>query len=53
MVIEHVLFNGEIEDIELLFKLCSNDSIEKIVKKYEKEHKREKRTNYIRIMYLS
>lgn len=53
MVIEHVLFNGEIEDIELLFKLCSSEKIEQVVKKYEKECKREKRTNYIRMMYLN
>ena len=53
VVIEHVLFNGEIEDIELLFKLCSSEKIEQVVKKYEKEHKREKRTNYIRMMYLN
>ena len=53
VVIEQVLFNGEIEDIELLFKLCSSENIEKIVSRYERESKREKRTNFTRMMYLS
>ena len=53
VVIEQVLFNGEIEDIDLLFKSCSRENIEKVVILYEKEGKREKRTNFIRMMYLS
>lgn len=36
VVIEQVLFNGEIEDIELLFELCSSASIEKVVKSTQK-----------------
>ncbi len=53
LVIEQVLFNGEIEDIELLFKLYSDQEIERVVSRYEKEGKREKRTNFVRMMYLS
>ena len=53
MVIEQVLFNGEIEDIDLLFEICPKENIEKVVNRYEKEGKREKRTNFIRMMYLS
>ncbi|GAB1444037.1 hypothetical protein MASR2M39_28820 [Ignavibacteriales bacterium] len=53
VVIEQVLFNGEIEDFDLLFKSCSRESIEKVVVRYEKNGMREKRTNFIRKMYLS
>ncbi len=53
VVIEQVLFHGELEDFDLLFKSCSKESIEKVVEKYEKEGKREKRTNFIRMIYLS
>ncbi|GAB1348709.1 hypothetical protein MASR1M107_09210 [Ignavibacteriales bacterium] len=53
VVIEQVLFHGELEDFDLLFKSCCKESIEKVVEKYEKEGKREKRTNFIRMIYLS
>lgn len=53
VVIEQVLFNGEIEDIDLLFELCSKNKIEKVVDRYEEAGKREKRTNFIRKIYLS
>ncbi|MBK6679727.1 MAG: hypothetical protein IPN18_03590 [Ignavibacteriales bacterium] len=48
-----MLFNGELEDIDLLFESCSKVSIEEVVIRYEKEGKREKRTNFIRMIYLS
>jgi|APEBP8051072266_1049373.scaffolds.fasta_scaffold38992_1 hypothetical protein len=53
VVIEQVLFNGEIEDIDILFENCDKERIEKVVTRYEKEGKREKRTNFIRMIYLS
>lgn len=53
LVIEQVLFNGEIEDIDLLFESCDKERIEKVVIRYETEGKREKRTNFIRMIYLS
>lgn len=39
VVIEQLLFNGEIEDIDLLFKSCSRENIEKVVIRYEKNGK--------------